>query len=192
MKAFKHPLLLASRSPRRKEILERAGFTFSVTATNVEESWPKSVPIVDVPEYLAEKKAQSLEAKSHEVVVLTADTIVVLGGEVLEKPQDEEDAIRMLHRLSGRSHTVITGFCVLHKGRCHTRSDQTQVHFRTLTDAEIRFYIRNYSPLDKAGGYGVQDFIGMVGVTRIEGSFYNVMGLPVRLVYEELQKLEQE
>jgi septum formation protein len=157
----------------------------------VDESFPAHLVRAEVAEYLAAHKAEAYRATlASDEVVLTADTIVCLDDDVLNKPADEAEAIRMLTRLQGRTHDVYTGVCLLTgDGRRVVFSDQTRVQFRSLSPAEIEFYVHTYKPLDKAGAYGAQDWIGMVAVTRLEGSYFNVMGLPVHRVWEELEKL---
>jgi septum formation protein len=184
-------LILASNSPRRRQLLTDLGLNYEIRLREVDESYPDHLRRAEVAEYLAAHKAAAYapDLAPHEVV-LTADTIVCLENDVLNKPADEAEAIRMLTRLQGRAHDVFTGVCLLTgNGQRIVFSDQTQVHFRALSPAEIEFYVRNFHPLDKAGAYGAQDWVGMVGVTRLEGSYFNVMGLPVHRVWEELAKL---
>ncbi|HLK96381.1 MAG TPA: Maf family nucleotide pyrophosphatase [Hymenobacter sp.] len=184
-------LVLASNSPRRRQLLSDLGLRYTVRLQEVDESFPAHLRRAGVAEYLAAHKASAYRAGlAPDEVVLTADTIVCLDEDVLNKPADEAEAVRMLQRLQGRAHDVFTGVCLLTgDGRQVVFSDQTRVHFRSLTDSEIEFYVRQYQPLDKAGAYGAQDWIGMVAVTRLEGSYFNVMGLPVHRVWEELTKL---
>jgi septum formation protein len=184
-------LILASNSPRRRQLLTDLGLNYEIRLREVDESYPDHLRRAEIAEYLAAHKAAaySPDLAPHEVV-LTADTIVCLEDDVLNKPADEAEAVRMLTRLQGRAHDVFTGVCLLTgDGQRIVFSDQTQVHFRALSPAEIEFYVRNFHPLDKAGAYGAQDWVGMVGVTRLEGSYFNVMGLPVHRVWEELEKL---
>ncbi|WP_317206566.1 Maf family nucleotide pyrophosphatase [Hymenobacter translucens] len=183
--------MLASNSPRRRQLLTDLGLTYEVRLQEVDESFSEHLRRAEVAEYLAAHKAQAYRAGlAADEVVLTADTIVCLEDDVLNKPADEAEAIRMLTRLQGRAHDVFTGVCLLTGGGQQVVfSDQTRVHFRALTPTEIEFYVRQYRPLDKAGAYGAQDWIGMVAVTRLEGSYFNVMGLPVHRVWEELTKL---
>ncbi|WP_308239929.1 Maf family nucleotide pyrophosphatase [Hymenobacter sp. J193] len=157
----------------------------------MDESFPAHLRRAEIAEFLAAHKASAYRVElAPDEVLLTADTIVCLDEQVLNKPQDEEEAVRMLTQLQGRAHDVYTGVCLL-TGTGHqvVFSDQTQVHFRALSEAEIRFYVQRYQPLDKAGAYGAQDWIGLAAVTRLEGSYFNVMGLPVHRVWEELTKL---
>lgn len=184
-------LILASNSPRRRQLLTDLGLSYEIRLREVEENYPSHLRRAEVAEYLAAHKAAAYapDLAPHEVV-LTADTIVCLEDDVLNKPADEAEAVRMLTRLQGRAHDVFTGVCLLTgDGRRTVFSDQTRVHFRALSPAEIDFYVRNFRPLDKAGAYGAQDWVGMVGVTRLEGSYFNVMGLPVHRVWDELAKL---
>ncbi|MGY2132534.1 Maf family nucleotide pyrophosphatase [Hymenobacter sp. HD11105] len=184
-------LILASNSPRRRQLLTDLGLNYEIRLREVDESYPDHLRRAEVAEYLAAHKAAAYapDLAPHEVV-LTADTIVCLENDVLNKPADEAEAVHMLTRLQGRAHDVFTGVCLLTgNGQRIVFSDQTQVHFRALSPAEIEFYVRNFHPLDKAGAYGAQDWVGMVGVTRLEGSYFNVMGLPVHRVWEELAKL---
>jgi len=185
---FKHPLLLASGSPRRRQLLAEAGFVFSLKMKSVPEDFAPGLPPAEVPVMLARRKAEALREELTDEVVLAADTVVVVDGDILNKPADEAEAFAMLHRLSGRMHQVITGVCLLSREKVVTLADLTEVYFRPLTDEEITHYVRQYRPYDKAGAYGVQEWIGMVGIEKMVGSYFNVMGLPVHRVYEELMK----
>ncbi|MDF7811652.1 Maf-like protein [Hymenobacter sp. YC55] len=184
-------LVLASNSPRRRQLLTDLGVPYTVRLQEVDESFPEHLHRAEVAEYLAAHKAAAYRTSlAPDEVVLTADTIVCLDDDVLNKPADDAEAIQMLTRLQGRAHDVFTGVCLLSgDGRQVVFSDQTRVVFRTLSAAEIEYYVRKYQPLDKAGAYGAQDWIGMVAVTRLEGSYFNVMGLPVHRVWNELMKL---
>lgn len=184
-------LVLASNSPRRHQLLTDLGLSYEIRLREVDETYPEHLRRAEVAEYLAAHKAAAYASDlAPDEVVLTADTIVCLEDDVLNKPVDEAEAKHMLTRLQGRAHDVFTGVCLLSgDGQRTVFSDQTRVHFRALSPAEIEFYVRNFSPLDKAGAYGAQDWVGMVGVTRLEGSYFNVMGLPVHRVWEELAKL---
>ncbi|WP_303311561.1 Maf family nucleotide pyrophosphatase [Hymenobacter sp. BT730] len=183
-------LLLASNSPRRRQLLSDLGIPYEVRLQEVDESFPTHLRRAEIAEYLAAHKASAYAAGlAPNEVVLTADTIVCLDDDVLNKPADEVEARQMLTRLQGRTHDVFTGVCLLGgDGRKVVFSDQTRVHFKPLSPVEIDYYVRQYQPLDKAGAYGAQDWIGMVAVTRLEGSYFNVMGLPVHRVWEELHK----
>lgn len=182
------PLLLASNSPRRQQLMRDAGFEFTVKVKDTNEDFPKTMPAVEVPEYLARKKAEAFREELDNQIVLTADTIVVIDNEILNKPKDETEASQMLRKLSGRQHQVITGVCIMTQENTESFIDIANVFFRELTDLEIDYYIKTCRPFDKAGAYGVQDFIGMVGIPRMEGSYFTVMGLPVHKVYEGLSK----
>ena len=182
------PLVLASNSPRRKEIMRNAGFSFSVKVIPTDESFPADMPVEEVPAFLARNKAACFKESLNSEIVLCADTVVVINNEIINKPDDIDDARRMLRLLSGRVHQVITGVCVMTKEETITFRDITDVTFKSLSEWEIEYYIQKCHPFDKAGSYGVQDFIGMIGITKIEGSFYTVMGLPIHRVYEALEK----
>jgi septum formation protein len=185
---LKYPLLLASNSPRRQQLLRDAGFDFTVKVKPTEEDYPEDMPAVEVPVFLARKKAEAFRSELNGQIILTADTIVVIDGEILNKPADAEEASMMLNKLSGRQHQVMTGVCIMTDERTETFVDIANVFFKELTEEEINYYILTCKPFDKAGSYGVQDFIGMVGIPRMEGSYFTVMGLPVHKVYEELKK----
>jgi septum formation protein len=178
-------LILGSGSPRRQEILQNMGLKFSVLVKNTEETYPADLEIEKIPEFLSKKKSDAYELKD-EQVLLTADTVVILNGEVLNKPKDKEDAKNMLASLSGKKHAVITAFTLKTVEKTQTYADRSEVYFKKLTNSEIEYYVENCNPLDKAGAYGVQDFIGLIGIEKIEGSFYTVMGLPAHLVYTHL------
>ena len=181
-------LILASNSPRRRELLNGLDLDFEVRVKRgVGEKYPKYIPVDSVPEYISREKAEAYDITDDEIL-LTADTVVILDGEIMGKPTDAEAARAMLHRLSGHSHHVVTGVTIKTTQRSESFSDVTVVTFRKLTDEEINYYVDRYKPFDKAGSYGVQEWIGYIGVTHIDGSFYNVMGLPVERVYEELKK----
>lgn len=187
MKSYQ--LILASQSPRRKELLEGLGIPFCVRVIEgIDESFPEDLPIEGIPVYISKQKA-SVYAKciAEDEVVLTADTVVVCQGQVLGKPKDEDDARRMLNLLSGRTHEVITGVTVKTREEEKSFSVVTEVQFKSLTPQEIDFYIRRFKPFDKAGAYGIQEWIGYIGVISIHGSYFNVMGLPVQRIYEELK-----
>jgi septum formation protein len=186
--SLQYPLILASKSPRRQQLLKQAGFQFEIQDQPVEEIYPPELEPKDVPLYLAELKAQPFVAQSHKSIIITADTVVLLDDNIIGKPANETEATRMLQKLSGRQHTVITGICILHQGEALTFKEITNVYFRSLSSNEIAQYVSHFQPLDKAGAYGIQDWIGLVGVNRIEGDFYNVMGLPVLRLYLELMK----
>jgi septum formation protein len=182
------PLILASNSPRRQQLMRDAGFEFTVKVKDTDEDFPKTMPAIEVPAYLARKKAEAFSQEVGNQIILTADTIVVIDNEILNKPKDELEAFQMLRKLSGRQHQVITGVCIMTQENTESFIDIANVFFRELTDLEIDYYIKTCRPFDKAGAYGVQDFIGMVGIPRMEGSYFTVMGLPVHKVYERLSK----
>ena len=183
-------LLLASQSPRRRELLTGCGLPYDLAPRyDCDEVYPADLPAEEVPLYLSRLKSLAYpQPLAPEEILLTADTVVVLGGDVLGKPRDREDAVRMLRRLSGRSHTVVTGVTLRTAGRTHTFSARSDVGFRTLTDEEIGYYVDTCRPFDKAGSYGIQEWIGCAAIERIDGSFYNVMGLPIQKVYTELDR----
>lgn len=153
----------------------------------MDESFPAAMPVHQVARYLAEKKAEVFRLTLQNQIVVTADTVVILGNQILNKPQDRPEAIRMLTALSGKTHTVMTGVCVLSKEREMAFDDTTEVTFKKLSQEEIEFYVDTYKPFDKAGAYGAQDFIGMIAIEKIEGSYFNVMGLPIHRVYQTLR-----
>ncbi len=183
-------IVLSSNSPRRKELLGELGIDFEVRVIEgIDETYPKELSVEEVPQYIAREKARVYIVGKDEVL-LTADTVVVLGNEIMGKPHDEADAMRMLRQLSGKTHQVITGVCLTTNDKQVTFADVTDVSFADLTDEEIKYYVDNFRPLDKAGAYGIQEWIGLAGVTGIKGSYFNVVGLPVHRVYAELKKLE--
>lgn len=186
---FKHPLILASSSPRRQYLMKEAGFEFTIEKPEEDESFPFSMPVHEVPRYLAEKKAKSIEYKlKGNEVILTSDTVVIIDGQILNKPKDRDEAITMLSQLSGKTHTVITAVCLLSKSKVDCFDDSTKVTFKELSENEITYYVDHYKPFDKAGAYGAQDWIGMVGINKIDGSYFTVMGLPMHKVYTHLQQ----
>lgn len=183
-------LVLASNSPRRKELLTGIDVRYETrTLPDIDESYPEALPHEEIAEYLARKKASAyVAALGDDELLITADTVVLLHGTVLGKPSGKEDARRMLKLLSGETHRVITGVCLTSKNKQTHFSDTAYVTFCLLTDGEIDYYLAKYHPYDKAGAYGVQEWIGYVGVERIEGSYFNVMGLPVGRLYRELKR----
>jgi septum formation protein len=180
------PLVLASGSPRRKQLLTTLGFDFTVEVRPTDEAFPDDMPAHDVPVFLAKQKAAMFEADIANRLVLCADTVVIVANEILNKPANTAEAYAMLRKLSGRSHDVVTGLCVLSDQGYETATDLAKVFFKELTDAEIYHYIDICKPFDKAGAYGIQEWIGMIAIERIEGSHYTIMGLPVHKVYEIL------
>lgn len=183
---FKHPLILASSSPRRQFLMREAGYDFKVEKPEVDESFPKELPVEQVAKYLASKKAEYFRVELHHEIVITADTVVILDNTILNKPEDRAEAIKMLSMLSGRTHIVMTGVCILSAEKEESFDDTTEVTFKKLSQAEIEFYVDTYKPFDKAGAYGAQDWIGMVAIEKIVGSYFNVMGLPMHKVYTHL------
>ena len=185
-------IVLASNSPRRKELLAGLGLPFEVRVMqNIDESYPDDLPVSEVALYIAGKKADAYRAiLADNELVITADTVVVVGEEILGKPVDEVDAERMLRLISGRTHQVTTGVCMLTSESERRFAVTTDVTFKQLSDDEIRYYITKYKPFDKAGAYGIQEWIGYIGVTGLHGSYYNVMGLPVQRIYETLQQID--
>ncbi len=182
---FPH-LLLASKSPRRHQLLTDAGFSFTFVNIEADESFPDYLQKQDVCEYLAVHKANHFTGDFGDAVLVTADTIVCLDDEVINKPVDAEDAFSMLKKLSGRKHEVYTGVCLKNATQNHVFHQCSEVYFHQLTDSEIHYYIDHFKPFDKAGSYGVQDWMGYVGVEKINGCFYNVMGFPIARFYREL------
>ena len=184
-------IILASHSPRRKELLAGLGLPYEVKVLEgIDESFPAGLHVGEVARYIAKKKADAYrQVITAEDLVITADTVVIVGDEILGKPVDEADAERMLHLLSGKTHQVTTGVCLLTTSHERCFDVTTDVTFKTLTDEEIHYYIKHYKPFDKAGAYGIQEWIGYIGVTSLHGSYYNVMGLPVQRIYCELKKL---
>jgi len=183
-------LLLASQSPRRRELLTACGLPYeSAPKYDCEEVYPDRLAAEEVPGYLSQLKSEAYPAPlTPNDILMTADTVVVLDGRVLGKPRDRDDAFAMLRRLSGKRHTVVSGVTLRTASRRRTFSVSSDVWFRALSDEEIAYYLDNHRPYDKAGSYGIQEWIGYAAIERIDGSFYNVMGLPVQRVYTELEK----
>ena len=184
---IKRPLILASSSPRRQYLMKEAGFAFTIEKPDVDESFPPEMPVDQVARYLATKKAEYFRPKIHDEIIVTADTVVILFNKILNKPIDKKEALEMLASLSGRTHLVMTGVCIVSKEKEESFDDTTEVTFQSLTREEIEYYVDQYKPYDKAGAYGAQDWIGMVAIRKIEGSYFNVMGLPIHKVYEHLK-----
>ncbi len=182
-------LILASNSPRRQAMIKELGIDYEIRLQDIDESFDQSIQLAEVPAMLAKRKAAAFIAilKADEVV-LTADTVVICEGQILNKPADATEAEQMLSLLSGKKHTVVTAFCLSSNQKQICQSDSTDVYFRNLSISEIRHYINLYKPFDKAGSYGVQEWIGMTGITRIDGSYFTVVGLPIHLVYESLKE----
>jgi septum formation protein len=179
-------LVLSSNSPRRKELLAGLGVPFEIRVVpDIDESYPLSLPVHEIAQYIAKKKAAFYDISSDEILI-TADTIVVVDNIILGKPGNDSEACQMLAALSGKTHLVITGVCIMSLERQRSFSVTTEVTFKDLSQEEIDFYIQHYHPFDKAGSYGIQEWIGYIGVTSIKGSYFNVMGLPIQRIYEEL------
>jgi len=182
-------IILGSQSPRRQELLNGLNIHFEVKVIDVEETYPSQLVGVDIPMYLAEKKADAfLDLMNENTLLITADTIVWHEGRVFGKPTDKADATRMLKALSGKTHQVITGVCISTLYKRKTFHVISEVRFARLTPEEIEYYLQNFEPYDKAGSYGVQEWIGYIGVEYIEGSYFNVMGLPIQRLYTELKR----
>lgn len=183
-------IILASNSPRRRELLAGLGIEFEVRVLpGIDESYPASMPAAETAEYIAGKKAAAYrQVMADDELVITADTVVIVGDEVLGKPADTQMAAQMLRKLSGRTHQVMTGVCMTTSEQTVSFSVKTDVTFKQLAEDEIEYYIKKYQPLDKAGAYGIQEWIGYIGCTGLNGSYYNVMGLPVQRIYTELQR----
>ena len=183
-------IILASASPRRKELMEGLGLNFTVdTRNNFQEVVPDGLDVNLVPEYLAKGKSYGFHRElEDDEIIITADTMVMCDGKILGKPSDKANAMQMLKMLQCNTHTVITGVCIRSREKEDSFSVTTKVFFNELSDEELDYYIENYRPYDKAGAYGVQEWIGHIGISRIEGSYFNVMGLPVQRLYTELQK----
>ena len=187
----RYNVVLASNSPRRKELLGDLGIEFQVrTIKGIDESYPDDLPVLEIAEYISHKKAHAYRAEMHpDELIITADTVVILGNEVLGKPKDDDDARRMLRELSGKTHKVVTGVTIVTTDATRSFSAISDVEFAELGDEDINYYVDNYRPLDKAGAYGIQEWIGCMGVRNINGSFYNVMGLPLHRLYTELNTM---
>lgn len=182
-------LILGSKSPRRHQLLEALDIPFTVITKEVEETYPDDLEKEEIPVYLSELKAAAFEdSLADNQLLITCDTVVFLHGELIGKPKDEEDAKAMLTKLSDETHEVISGVCLKSKGKQHSFYEKTRVHFNPLFPHEIEYYVNQYHPLDKAGSYGIQEWIGYIGVNKIEGCYYNVMGLPLQRLYKELFK----
>ena len=189
IKEFPYQIILGSNSPRRQELLKSLGFDFLNKPINADESFPIDLLAEEIPLYLAEKKADAYPDDLKETeILITADTIVWCEGKVFNKPANFVEGKKMLETLSGKMHEVFTGVCLKSGNKQTTFYDVSKVYFKKLKPEEIEYYLMNFKPYDKAGGYGVQDWLGYIGIDKIEGSFYNVMGLPVKELYEELIK----
>lgn len=183
-------IFLGSKSPRRQQLLRELGLPFALISAEHEESYPDTLKAREVAAYLAQKKAESLlPHAANDAVIITSDTVVVCEEQVLGKPENEQEAVAMLRLLSGREHRVISGVSILKGKELYTFDDTARVFFRKLEDEEIQHYVHTHRPFDKAGAYGIQEWIGMVGIEKLEGSFYTVMGLPVHKLYQRLLSL---
>jgi septum formation protein len=187
--SFSKKIILASKSPRRQELLRLMDIEFRIVLKDVDESYPENLKPEEVAVYIAEKKARAFDETVTDEIVLTADTIVCIDNLILGKPENTAHAIEMLQLLSGRMHTVITGVCLFYQHKYHSFYDVSEVYFAKLTTEEITAYVNKYQPLDKAGSYGIQERIGLIGIEKINGSYTNVVGLPTEKLYRELQKL---
>jgi septum formation protein len=182
-------IILASQSPRRRQILQDAGVSFESKSKDTNEDFSSTLPKHEVPVFLAKKKAQAFlpELKENELLI-TADTVVIIGDEILNKPGNKDEAIQMLTKISGRMHEVVTGVCITTLNKQISFSDLTRVFFLPLSQTDIEYYVDKHKPFDKAGSYGIQEYIGYIGIEKIEGSYFNVMGLPIHKVIAELRK----
>ena len=185
----RYNIVLASKSPRRQELLNGIGVDFTILAKEVDESYPLRLPLVDVAPFLSLKKAKAFDDSElpDNYMVIAADTVVIVGNEILGKPRDRDDAVRMMDLLSGKVHKVVTGVTVHTKEKTKTFAVVSKVTFETIDNQEINYYIDKFMPYDKAGAYGVQEWIGYIGVSNVEGSYYNVMGLPTQKLYKVLK-----
>ena len=186
-------IILASQSPRRKQLLQWAEIDFDIETSDADESFPADMAVNKIPVFIARKKAKTIQQKhTDHPIIIAADTIVVLDNRVINKPADRNDAVNILRSLSGKTHNVITGVVLLKEDKEINFSDVTQVTFHALTDEQIFFYVDKHKPYDKAGAYAIQEWIGVIGIQSINGDFYNVMGLPVSRVIAALNKIQQQ
>lgn len=187
-------IILASQSPRRKELLQLAGYDFSVIAATTDEKFPDGMPIAEIPIYIALQKANAIAAitSDEDTIIIAADTIVVFEEEILGKPTDKNEALEMLKKLNGNKHDVYTGVAIKHQDKLFSFFEKTTVFFNELPTEQLQYYIDNFSPLDKAGAYGCQEWIGARAISRIEGDFYNVMGLPVNKVVQIIETISAQ
>ena len=181
-------LLLASKSPRRSALLNQMGFDFETVSIDCDESFPSTLPADEVAAYISLKKAEAFQDSLKDCVLLTSDTVVTLGNEILGKPKNRDEAFKMLQKLSGKSHFVYTSFTLKTEFETQTFTDGAQVFFEEISDAETDYYIQNDNPLDKAGSYGIQDWLGMTKISKIIGNYYTIMGLPTAILYQELKQ----
>jgi septum formation protein len=183
-------IVLASQSPRRKQLLEWAEVNFEIIVEPTDETYPDNLDPGNVAIYIASQKAAAVKKRAQDKIIIAADTIVVLNNEIIGKPKDRQDAVKILSKLSGSHHQVITGVSIWNKSTEVSFSDLTDVEFHSLTQSQIEFYVDKYKPYDKAGAYAIQEWIGVVGIKTIRGDFYNVMGLPVSRVVQALEKMK--
>lgn len=187
LKGYK--LVLASQSPRRRELLKGLDMEFSTCSVDADESFPAELKGADAVQYICKAKANAYKPLlNNNTIAITADTVVILDDKIIGKPKSYEEAFSMIRSLSGRVHEVITAVCIFSKEKCKEFYASTEVHFSDITDEEIEYYIAKYKPFDKAGSYGVQEWIGYIGIEKIVGSYFNVMGLPVKRLYDELKE----
>lgn len=179
-------IILASQSPRRKQLLEWSEINFEIVVAGTDESFPENLSASNIAIHIAKEKAKAVQQKVPDKIIIAADTIVVLNGEIIGKPVDRNDAIRILSKLSGNHHKVITGVVIMKNEKLVAFADTTDVEFHQLTQGQVEYYVDNYKPYDKAGAYAIQEWIGVVGIKSIKGDFYNVMGLPVSRVVQAL------
>ena len=182
-------ILLGSNSPRRKELLQNLGFDFEVVSINCDEIYPENLEVEKIASFLSELKANAFRKIEKDEILLTADTVVTFENKVLGKPKNREEAVEMLQHLSGKTHQVYTGVSFKTSEKIITKTDVAEVEFDEISNEEIDFYIKNYQPFDKAGSYGIQEWLGMAKISRINGSFYTIMGLPTHLVYKTFKEL---
>ena len=188
-KLDKRKIILASKSPRRQYLLKELGVHFEIVTKEVDESFPDSLKAEEIPLFLCQKKADAFqEDLSDDSILITADTIVWVDGQVLNKPDNHEEAVKMLQLLSGKMHEVFTGVCLKSNNKTISFCASTKVYFKDLSQEEIDYYIKNFQPFDKAGSYGAQEFLGYIGIEKIEGTYFNVMGLPLKELYENLME----
>ncbi len=187
-------ILLASKSPRRQQLLKDMGLKYQIVHQDIEECFPAQMPVGEVASHLAQQKAKAVQPKlqAPHQVILASDTTVVLEDQIFNKPQNAQEAHRFLRALSGKVHQVITGVCLLHQKGMHCFYNSTDVHFMELSDAEISYYIQQYQPFDKAGAYAIQEWIGLNKIKKIDGSYFNVVGLPTQEVYQALTKIAEQ
>lgn|SRR5690554_3695982 len=184
-----HKVILASGSPRRQAFFKELDLDFEIQVREIDETFPSNLTRAEITDFISQRKASAFTDLQENDILITSDTIVWLNEAALEKPKDTDDAKEMLRKLSGQMHEVITSVCFTSPGFQKTVNDVTKVWFKTLSEAEIDYYIKTYQPFDKAGSYGIQEWIGYIGIEKIEGCYFNVMGLPIRLVYKTLSDM---